>query len=126
MAFNNLAFEMSKKDAWVLIFNKERANEGIYTIQGLQSNSVLTFECFKDARELFLCVKGLATPMLWNAKRISHFCKMSGYNVLLIPTDQLVAPPEDNEVVFSDTRTQLENLFLQTPDNCTDEDCRAP
>lgn len=93
-----------RKDAYVLIFNPGRHNEGVYTLQGPSSRAmtgpstyVLAFEHTNDAdrfaRQLQAQGFDAATPLRWRAYELAAFCEGDGYQVSLVPAGTMIEPP---------------------------------
>jgi hypothetical protein len=79
-------------DAWVLIFNAGRDDEGVYTLQGRTSRStayVLAFEFLDDADRFAELLQAesfdLATPHNWDVRQLSAFCDVGDFEVSLVP-----------------------------------------
>ena len=84
--------------AWVLIFNPGKENEGVYTLQGQQSSVsyVLNFE-YKDDADCFaslLHAEGFdePTPLCWDVSQLSEFCDAGQFEVSLVPQVTTPAP----------------------------------
>ena len=74
--------------AWVLIFNKGRPDEGVYTLQGQQSRAsayVLAFEQTDDADSFTALLQAegfdLATPLRWDLATLEAFCDARSFEV---------------------------------------------
>ena len=118
------------KDAWVLIFNQGKKNEGVYTISKSERSSILAFESVSDATRFAHVLAAsnfhLASCVKWKALQISIFCELNNFNVTILPPGALFTPPDTNEFTLSDDfRDRLELLFPQEPDNCSDDDCTS-
>ena len=126
-----ITFEYVNEAAWVLIFDANTPDEGVYMIQENSENiSILTFETFEDAHKFALQLTNtgyeMATPTRWDAGRISRFCEIGKFQVIVVPYGKVFAHvPADTTQSLDAQRRQLEFLFPKTPDNCTDEDCTS-
>ena len=115
------------KNAWVLIFDAESVDEGVYTILDKRSNfnALVSFESYKDAYTFasLLVSNGfeMATPVCWDASRIVEFCKM-GHYALRFPDGKVPTAPLDNWY-SKNVRQDLELLLSKDVENCTDDDC---
>jgi hypothetical protein len=91
-------------EAWVLIFNMGKQDEGVYTLQGQQSRAsayVLAFEYTDDANRFATLLQAegfdLATPARWNVGQFSALCDAGEFEVSLVPQGALITPPTKNE-----------------------------
>jgi len=91
-------------DAWVLIFNPGKQDEGVYTLQGRNARAsayVLAFEYPDDADRFanLLQAEGfdLPTPHSWDHNQLNNFCSTSHFEVSLVPSGALITPPTKNE-----------------------------
>jgi hypothetical protein len=99
--------------AYVLVFNRGTPNEGIYTLEGSAGGSrgqLLTFENTEDANRFASQLEGTdftvvgnesrvsleAQPLLWDSRRIAHFCQGGNFEVALVPSGGMITPPEKN------------------------------
>lgn len=116
--YDRLTYDEIDHPAWVLIFDRDTAMEGIYCVENLEKNtsSVLAFEHSRDAHSFanHLTTKGLSlsTPLRWSADMISFFCEAGGFQVIIV-----------ENLANDKTRNDLNRLFLKNPDNCADDDC---
>ena len=92
------------EEAWVLIFNVGKQDEGVYTLQGRTERAaayVLMFEFTDDADRFaqLLQAEGFegATPLKWAAEQIHAFCLAGEFEVSLVPQGALITPPTKNE-----------------------------
>jgi hypothetical protein len=141
-------------EAWVLVYNVGRDNEGVYThTQNGQPPSVLAFEDTYDANHFAktLLAEGfdLATPICWDAEQLTSFSHQSGLEVNLVPRGEVPKPPStfnwmggtdkrDSDPdrrypgdgkkpdAYTAYRLRLDALFPRKPDNCGDDDCILP
>lgn len=85
------------EEAWVLIFNVGKQDEGVYTLQGRTERAaayVLMFEFTDDADRFaqLLQAEGFegATPLKWAAEQIHAFCLAGEFEVSLVPQVRLI------------------------------------
>merc|ERR1719272_2005257 len=91
---------------WVLIFNKGREDEGMYTLQGRETPEkgsgtfVMAFERQEEASRFSMLLQaqgfGMPTAAAWDAEELSDFCASADFGIGFVPTDALLFPPEDN------------------------------
>jgi hypothetical protein len=88
------------REAWVLIFNPGKANEGVYTLQG-KAAYVLAFERPDDADRFAQLLTAdefeTPTPLCWDVNQLSNFCDAGEFEMSLVPQGSLVTPPATNE-----------------------------
>lgn len=77
------------EDAWVLIFNPGKTNEGVYTLQGRALPSVLAFESMSDADRFSRALAAeqfhQPTPMKWRNDQLSQFCSAGQFELSVVP-----------------------------------------
>jgi len=143
--------------AWVLLFNPGRHNEGVYTLtlEASASSSVLAFESTDDANRFadLLLNKGFdrATPVRWNADKLTSYCHAADFKVELMRRGNIPTPPSKNKYdpgtqaaperaypgggsgvrsrrldPYTSYRLRLEAIFPQKPADCADDDCVSP
>jgi hypothetical protein len=91
---------------WVLIFNKGREDEGMYTLQGRETPEkgsgtfVMAFERQEEASRFSMLLQaqgfGMPTATAWASEELSDFCASADFGLGFVPTGALVFPPEDN------------------------------
>jgi len=91
---------------WVLIFNKGREDEGMYTLQGRETPEkgsgtfVMAFERQEEASRFSMLLQaqgfGMPTATSWASEELSDFCASADFGLGFVPTGALVFPPEDN------------------------------
>jgi len=91
-------------EAWVLIFNLGRQDEGVYTLQGREtrtSSYVLAFEQPDDADRFAQLLQADsfdgATPLRWDSHQLAAFCDAGEFEISLVPQGALLTPPSKNE-----------------------------
>jgi hypothetical protein len=91
-------------EVYVLIFNMENEDKGIYALRGraMRARShVLAFEESVDASQFaeLLEAEGFhgAMPLLWNKEQLESFCEASAFEVSLVKQGALITPPANNE-----------------------------
>lgn len=91
-------------EVYVLIFNMENEDKGIYALRGraMRARShVLAFEESVDASQFaeLLEAEGFhgAMPLLWNKEQLESFCEASAFEVSLVKQGALISPPTNNE-----------------------------
>merc|ERR1719337_223258 len=91
-------------EAYVLIFNLGKQNEGVYTLLGQAAKAapyVLTFERIEDAERFAeqLSAEGFdqAQAIKWRTDDLSRFCTNGSFEVSLVPQGALITPPTKNE-----------------------------
>ena len=80
------------EEAWVLIFNLGKQDEGVYTLQGRAARAasyVLSFERVDDADRFAALLQAegfdLATPLKWQTDQLASFCTAGEFEVSLVP-----------------------------------------
>ena len=96
--------------AWVLIFNADQQDEGVYTLQGpctgCTSACVLAFEHAEEAddfaRLLHRNQQGFSKlkPRAWSSARLGAFCEALQFEMTLVPQGALMVPPSINTYDF--------------------------
>ena len=85
---------------WVLLFNANTDNEGIYTLEIEGDNIVVAFEQEDDAIRYagLLEAQDFLSPTVESidSKDLEEFCEEAGYDLNIVPTDALLVPPEKN------------------------------
>jgi len=85
---------------WVLLFNANTDNEGIYTLEIEGKNIIVAFEQEDDAIRYagLLEAQGFLSPTVESidSDDLKEFCEDAGYDLNLVPTDALLVPPERN------------------------------
>ncbi|MBD2316063.1 DUF3110 domain-containing protein [Phormidium tenue] len=85
---------------WVLLFNANTDNEGIYTLEIEGSNIIVAFEQEDDAIRYagLLEAQDFLSPTVESidSKDLEEFCEEAGYDLNIVPTDALLVPPEKN------------------------------
>lgn len=88
------------EDAWVLIFNPGKTNEGVYTLQGRALPSVLAFESMSDADRFSRALAAeqfhQPTPMKWRNDQLSQFCSAGQFELSVVPMGAEITPPTEN------------------------------
>jgi hypothetical protein len=94
---------LTARDAvWVLLFNAEQHDEGVYTLQGRadERTYIVSFEHGDEAVRFagLLQAEGfdLASPTQWSASQVSSFCAVSGFELSFVPQGALLLPPSHN------------------------------
>jgi hypothetical protein len=99
--------------AYVIVFNRGQENEGVYTLEasaGGPKGQLLTFENTEDANRFASLLQGEdftvvgnrgrvsleAQPLMWDSRRIEHFCQGGDFEVALVPSGGMITPPEKN------------------------------
>lgn len=97
----------------MVLFNRGKSNEGVYTIEqrvGRSMGQLLTFETPEDAGHFTRLLQGEgfnvvgsqgsvsldAQPFMWDTRRIEQFCRGSAFEVALVPSGERLTPPENN------------------------------
>lgn len=98
--------EAGAEGAWVLIFNKGREDEGMYTLQGRETPAkgsgtfVMAFERREAASRFAMLLQaqgfGMPTSTSWDTEELSDFCDEADFGVGFVPEGALVFPPEEN------------------------------
>ena len=85
---------------WVLLFNANTDNEGIYTLEIEGNNIIVAFEQEDDAIRYagLLEAQDFLSPTVEriDSRDLVEFCKESNYDLNIVPTDALLVPPEKN------------------------------
>jgi len=85
---------------WVLLFNANTDNEGIYTLEIEGNNIIVAFEQEDDAIRYagLLEAQDFLSPTVESidSKDLEEFCEEAGYDLNIVPTDALLMPPEKN------------------------------
>jgi hypothetical protein len=85
---------------WVLLFNANTDNEGIYTLEIEGNNIIVAFEQEDDAIRYagLLEAQDFLSPTVEriDKKDLEEFCEEAGYDLNIVPTDALLVPPEKN------------------------------
>ncbi|MCA6501949.1 MAG: DUF3110 domain-containing protein [Pseudanabaena sp.] len=85
---------------WVLLFNANTDNEGIYTLEIEGNNIIVAFEQEDDAIRYagLLEAQDFLSPTVERIDKqdLEEFCEESGYDLNIVPTDALLVPPEKN------------------------------
>ena len=85
---------------WVLLFNANTDNEGIYTLEIEGNNIIIAFEQEDDAIRYagLLEAQDFLSPTVESIDRqdLEEFCQDSHYDLNIVPTDALLVPPEKN------------------------------
>jgi len=85
---------------WVLLFNANTDNEGIYTLEIESNNIIIAFEQEDDAIRYagLLEAQDFLSPTVESIDRqdLEEFCKDANYDLNIVPTDALLVPPEKN------------------------------
>ncbi|MDX2256269.1 MAG: DUF3110 domain-containing protein [Pseudanabaenaceae cyanobacterium bins.39] len=85
---------------WVLLFNANTDNEGIYTLEVEGKNIIIAFEQEDDAIRYagLLEAQDFLSPTVESIDRVDleEFCKEASYDLNIVPTDALLVPPEKN------------------------------
>ncbi len=85
---------------WVLLFNANTDNEGIYTLEVEGKNIIVAFEQEDDAIRYagLLEAQDFLSPTVERIDKedLEEFCKDANYDLNIVPTDALLVPPEKN------------------------------
>jgi hypothetical protein len=85
---------------WVLLFNANTDNEGIYTLEIEGENIIVAFEQEDDAIRYagLLEAQDFLSPTVEriDSKDLEEFCEEANYELNIVPTDALLVPPERN------------------------------
>jgi hypothetical protein len=85
---------------WVLLFNANTDNEGIYTLEIEGNNIIIAFEQEDDAIRYagLLEAQDFLSPTVESIDRedLEEFCRDAHYDLNIVPTDALLVPPEKN------------------------------
>lgn len=83
---------------FVLLFNANTDNEGIYTIEDTEKQRVVMFEDMQDAKDYNEQLKRFSFDNLTvepiETEEVEFFCEESQYQCVLIYEDQTLVPPE--------------------------------
>ena len=88
---------------WVLIFNKGREDEGMYTLQGRETPEkgsgtfVMAFERQEEASRFSMLLQaqgfGMPTATSWASEELSDFCASADFGLGFVPTGALLFSP---------------------------------
>lgn len=85
---------------WVLLFNANTDNEGIYTLEIEGNNIIVAFEQEDDAIRYagLLEAQDFLSPTVESidSEELQEFCEDANYDLNIVPTDALLVPPEKN------------------------------
>ena len=85
---------------WVLLFNANTDNEGIYTLEIEGDNIIVAFEQEDDAIRYagLLEAQDFLSPTVERIDKqdLEEFCREASYDLNIVPTDALLVPPEKN------------------------------
>ncbi|WP_271252646.1 DUF3110 domain-containing protein [Pseudanabaena sp. Chao 1811] len=85
---------------WVLLFNANTDNEGIYTLEIEGNNIVIAFEQEDDAIRYagLLEAQDFLSPTVESidSEDLEAFCRDADYELNIVPTEGLLVPPEKN------------------------------
>lgn len=85
---------------WVLLFNANTDNEGIYTLEIEGNNIIVAFEQEDDAIRYagLLEAQDFLSPTVERIEKkdLEEFCQDANYDLNIVPTDALLVPPEKN------------------------------
>ena len=85
---------------WVLLFNANTDNEGIYTLKIEGNDIIVAFEQEDDAIRYagLLEAQDFLSPTVERIDKedLEEFCKDANYDLNIVPTDALLVPPEKN------------------------------
>jgi hypothetical protein len=85
---------------WVLLFNANTDNEGIYTLEVEGKNIIVAFEHEDDAIRYagLLEAQDFLSPTVERIDReeLKEFCEDANYELNIVSTDALLFPPEKN------------------------------
>lgn len=85
---------------WVLLFNANTDNEGIYTLEMQGKNIIVAFEQEDDAIRYagLLEAQDFLSPTVEriDKQELEEFCQEASYDLNIVPTDALLVPPEKN------------------------------
>jgi hypothetical protein len=95
-----------RETVFVLLFNRNRPNEGVYTLQGHRDSADTYMVAFEDAAGAdrfagLLSAEGFDEPQptQWSSEQLVSFCDTGGFHLGFVPTEALLLPPKHN--VFS-------------------------
>ena len=95
-----------RETVYVLLFNRNRADEGVYTLQGNRDSPDTYMVAFEDADGAdrfagLLQAEGFDQPQptQWTSEQLVSFCDTGGFHLGFVPTEALLLPPKHN--VFS-------------------------
>jgi hypothetical protein len=110
---------------WVLLFNANTDNEGIYTLEIEGNNIIVAFEQEDDAIRYagLLEAQDFLSPTVERIDKqdLEEFCEEAGYDLNIVPTDALLVPPEKN-VDKTDWSSDLERNLPESDDQDDVED----
>ena len=85
---------------WVLLFNANTDNEGIYTLEIEGDNIIVAFEQEDDAIRYagLLEAQDFLSPTVERIDKedLEEFCRDANYDLNIVPTEALLVPPEKN------------------------------
>jgi hypothetical protein len=88
---------------WVLLFNADSDNPGIYTMQVDNHNIVVAFEEEEEALRYagLLEAQDFLNPNVEaiDEEELEAFCQDAGYDLTLVPQGALAIPPERNNEI---------------------------
>ncbi len=112
---------------WVLLFNANTDNEGIYTLEIEGNNIIVAFEQEDDAIRYagLLEAQDFLSPTVEriDSRDLEEFCKESNYDLNIVPTDALLVPPEKNvdKTDWDSDREKKQPINQPNLDNLEDE-----
>jgi hypothetical protein len=110
---------------WVLLFNANTDNEGIYTLEIEGNNIVIAFEQEDDAIRYagLLEAQDFLSPTVESidSEDLEAFCRDADYELNIVPTEGLLVPPEKN-VDKTDWSKDLEKDQSETEEEIIVED----
>lgn len=110
---------------WVLLFNANTDNEGIYTLEIEGENIIVAFEQEDDAIRYagLLEAQDFLSPTVEriDSKDLEEFCEEANYELNIVPTDALLVPPERN-VDKTDWDSDRDRNFPEPEDEIEVED----
>ncbi|EOD22659.1 hypothetical protein EMIHUDRAFT_423219 [Emiliania huxleyi CCMP1516] len=103
----------SVEGAWVLLFNAQQPDEGVYTLQGGAGfatgragagpgrRTYLVGFSEKDDAESFVALLeaetfDVASPSLWSSPQLQQFCDAANFDLALVPAGAMLFPPSQN------------------------------
>jgi hypothetical protein len=85
---------------WVLLFNTDPDNQGIYARWEGGQNNVIAFTDEDDATRYGLMLEAqdflCPTPEQIDEQELKEFCQEAGYGLMVISEGDLALPPEQN------------------------------
>ncbi len=110
---------------WVLLFNANTDNEGIYTLEIEGNNIIVAFEQEDDAIRYagLLEAQDFLSPTVESidSQDLEEFCQEANYDLNIVPTDALLVPPEKN-VDKTDWSSDRDKDALEPEDEVEVED----